>query len=196
MGKLKLYLAFFNYDLLKILKNEFPEVKEMIRLEKEKNEALYEHPLFKGNWGWVMIDIDSDISQDLLRYHKTGKLSKRLKTYIIEEIENSLSSEEEKGFTPQEKAKEGIVYVLKSKNVYKIGSTKDFNLRIKRYITENPFGVNIVLQGRVKNYREIEKKLQQKFGNKRVQGEWFKLSKEDIKYIKNYLKNEMVPTSI
>ena len=59
-----------------------------------------------------------------------------------------------------------------------------YNGEMKKYTTENPFGIKIVFQKEVDDYIGIEKKLLDKFKEKQVRGEWFKLNKQDIKWIK------------
>lgn len=78
----------------------------------------------------------------------------------------------------------GYIYILKSKNLYKIGRAKSLKSRIKTYRTENPFGIRVILQKEVDDYIGIEDRLLRKFKNKQVRGEWFKLNKEDIKWLK------------
>jgi len=80
--------------------------------------------------------------------------------------------------------KSGYVYLLKSNNLYKIGRTTSFKSRMKKYTTENPFGIKLILQKKVDDYIGIEKKLLDKFKEKQVRGEWFKLNKGDIKEFK------------
>jgi len=79
---------------------------------------------------------------------------------------------------------QGYIYVLKSRNLYKIGRTNDFQSRMKVYQTENPFGVKIIFQKFVNDYIKAEQILLKKFKDKKVRGEWFKLDKDDILWIK------------
>jgi len=81
----------------------------------------------------------------------------------------------------------GYIYVLKCKNLYKIGRTKNLQSRIRIYKTENPFGTKIILKKKVNNYIKKEKYLLEKFKSIRVRGEWFKLKEINIKEIKKYL---------
>ena len=82
----------------------------------------------------------------------------------------------------------GYIYVIKSREYYKIGRAKDFRSRKKTYITENPFGIRVVIQKEVQDYISTEKYLLDFFHPKRVRGEWFELDSQDIKWIRAYLK--------
>jgi len=85
------------------------------------------------------------------------------------------------------KIENGWIYLLKSKNLYKIGRAKNIQSRIKTYKTENPFGIKIIIQKKVNDYIGIEIKLLKMFNEKQIRGEWFKLNKDDINRIKKYL---------
>ena len=54
-------------------------------------------------------------------------------------------------------------------------------------MTENPFKIEVVFQKIIDNPEEAEKKLQNKFQQKKYRGEWFKLNNQDIKEIKEIL---------
>lgn len=82
----------------------------------------------------------------------------------------------------------GFIYLLKSKNLYKIGRAKNPKSRIRTYRTENPFGIKVILQKKVDDYIKVENMLLKKFKEKLVNGkEWFKLNNKDIKEIENIL---------
>lgn len=101
----------------------------------------------------------------------------RIKQQKLEELE-------EKGI---EKERPGYIYILKSKNLYKIGRASNLKERMKTYKTENPFGIRVILQKKVDDYVEVEAKLLKEFKEKQVRGEWFKLDKEDLIKIKEIL---------
>lgn len=79
---------------------------------------------------------------------------------------------------------EGYIYVIRSQNLYKIGRALCPFSRIKRYITENPFGIKVIIQKKVDNYIAVEQKLLKRFKEKQYRGEWFRLNKKDIKWIR------------
>ena len=84
-----------------------------------------------------------------------------------------------------EKIERGYIYLLKCGGFYKIGITQNLEKRLKSYyVTENPFKIEIIFQKIIDNPEEAEKELSNKFQNKRFRGEWFKLNKEDVQWIK------------
>ena len=83
------------------------------------------------------------------------------------------------------------IYVVEfvGSNAYKIGFTTgdDPYKRINTFKTYAPAGINVELLVKTKNGRALERKLHEKFKNKRVRknAEFFELSKLDIDLIKN-----------
>jgi hypothetical protein len=73
---------------------------------------------------------------------------------------------------------------------YKIGKTKDLELRLKQYRTSMPYGPVMIKILKYKNMDQQEKLLHSKFKDKRISGEWFKLSKKDLNYI-NSLRGDL-----
>lgn len=84
------------------------------------------------------------------------------------------------------KQQEGFVYVLKAHdNLYKIGHSADPNDRQRTFNVKLPFPVEFDLLIPVSNMRELERALHKHFEHKAVNGEWFKLSTDDIDEIKS-----------
>jgi DNA modification methylase len=79
----------------------------------------------------------------------------------------------------------GSIYFIKHKNVspIKIGFSNNANpyLRIESYKTGSPYGIDVLGFFSVKNAAEVEKKLHKKYQNKRVNGEWFDITIDDVK---------------
>jgi len=76
-------------------------------------------------------------------------------------------------------------YVLKCRELYKIGITNDFNKRLTQYKTSNPFDIDVVFALETYWNDRIESDLIKKFKNKCVKGrEWFLFNNEDLDYIK------------
>jgi len=83
----------------------------------------------------------------------------------------------------------GYVYVVKFSEdlgLYKIGKCGDFQKRLSRLMTSNPF-IKPVLFQRVKNATACEHSLHVKFRKKRESGEWFRLMAEDLAYIQRFM---------
>jgi hypothetical protein len=82
------------------------------------------------------------------------------------------------------RTRKGFVYLIQSPTgAYKIGRTVDPADRLKTFAVKLPFEVEyLVLLGTDDMYK-LETRLHRKFKKQRINGEWFKLSYEDIKYI-------------
>lgn len=73
------------------------------------------------------------------------------------------------------------VYIIKTgKNLYKIGKTRDLLKRLNGYHTHLPVLFRVVRQYIANNMTELEESLHIVFQHKRIKGEWFQLTKEDL----------------
>lgn len=83
------------------------------------------------------------------------------------------------------KAKPGYVYLLRSENgYYKIGRTQDPQNRVKTFGIQLPFEVEYECLIKTDAMVKLEKQLHDHFAHKRIKGEWFNLSPDDVEYIK------------
>lgn len=81
--------------------------------------------------------------------------------------------------------KPGYVYLLKSEaGHYKIGRSVNPESRHKTFGIQLPFRVSYECLIKTENMKRLEAELHEKFAHKRLDGEWFDLSTEDIEYIK------------
>ena len=80
----------------------------------------------------------------------------------------------------------GYLYLIQSKNLFKIGRCKSIENRFKSYTTENPHGVTLIAHAYVNNYTEAENELLAKYASKNYRGEWFELDQTDVEEIKMY----------
>lgn len=79
----------------------------------------------------------------------------------------------------------GFVYLLQSPSrAYKIGRTRNPEDRIRTFSIKLPFEVEYISVVETLDMYQLEKDLHLKFEAKRINGEWFNLSAEDIEYIK------------
>lgn len=87
----------------------------------------------------------------------------------------------------KEKKNVGVVYLLKikDKKQYKIGVSKNFERRYNEISPKMPFELKTINLIESFNIFDLEKKLHNKFSDKRIKGEWFELSKKDVEYIKS-----------
>jgi hypothetical protein len=81
----------------------------------------------------------------------------------------------------------GHIYVVESAGYYKIGMAKIVARRVYQFSTEYPHPVTLVMSAPVENMREAEASLHARFADKRVRGEWFTLTAEDLETIREEL---------
>lgn len=83
----------------------------------------------------------------------------------------------------------GVVYFIKVGKYHKIGSSLDFDQRMKIYKTHNPEDIKVVSVKELRDYRYHEKVIHDNISHKKVRGEWFNLTNEDIADVVDYLNN-------
>ena len=133
-------------------------------------------------------EIDSII--DRLQRLKNEMTDKEINEQNKKEWEEQMHNMEEANKLSHNDLKtkiKGYIYLLKSRNLYKIGRAKDIRNRIKTYKTENPFGIEVIFQKKVNDYVGVETKLLKKFKDKQIRGEWFELDKKDIQKIESFI---------
>ena len=80
----------------------------------------------------------------------------------------------------------GYVYLIKSETGhYKIGRTNNPDNRMRAFGIKLPFRVHYEHLIKSKDMCALETELHQRFAQKRLDGEWFNLSDEDVAYIKS-----------
>lgn len=81
---------------------------------------------------------------------------------------------------------ETYVYLMHNERngYYKIGRAKDPSARERTLQAEDP---QTVIIHTIKGYTDLELEFHKKFGEKRVRGEWFALTTEDVEYIKSLI---------
>lgn len=107
----------------------------------------------------------------------------------LDEIERLIISKLPKKEPP--KPKDGYVYLIQDISVTgycKIGRAKYPKERFKRFEVSLPFEFKVLHTIECDDYAKAESELHDKFRSKRQNGEWFKLSKDDIKWFKSIEK--------
>ncbi len=80
---------------------------------------------------------------------------------------------------------EGYVYLIQSPTeAYKIGCTKNPKNRMKTFGVKLPFEVEYIALIKSDNHKQLESDLHETFEDKRIDGEWFALTPDDVEYIK------------
>ncbi len=86
--------------------------------------------------------------------------------------------------------RQNCVYILKTgKNLYKIGKTRDLQKRLAAYHTHLPILFRVIRQYPAANMADLEESLHVVFQHKRVKGEWFELSGDDLIICDNISRN-------
>lgn len=80
----------------------------------------------------------------------------------------------------------GFVYIINSDLGYKIGMTKSIHDRTRIFNVKLPIQWDFEKVYCLKDYKLLEKFLHSKFENKKINGEWFNLSEEDLKIIESF----------
>lgn len=90
--------------------------------------------------------------------------------------------------------REGYVYLIKCGRTkyYKIGLSTVPSLRFAHLQHANPFKLELIKSVKVANCGAVEKSLHRKFALKRVRGEWFKLTKNNIEHIVGILHDNEI----
>jgi hypothetical protein len=82
--------------------------------------------------------------------------------------------------------KAGYVYLIQSPSGhYKIGRAIDPSDRLGMFGVKLPFEVELICLIKSDDYIGLEKEIHSQFDARRVNGEWFNLSAEDVEYIKS-----------
>lgn len=82
------------------------------------------------------------------------------------------------------------VYILKTgKNLYKIGKTQHLQKRLLSYHTHLPILFRVIRQFPALNMNELEESLHLVFQHKRIKGEWFKLTPDDLTICDNIARH-------
>src|ERR1700744_726898 len=82
------------------------------------------------------------------------------------------------------------VYILKTgRNLYKIGKTANLQQRLPAYPTHLPILFHLVRQYPAVNMDDLEASLHIVFQHRRVKGEWFQLTTDDLHICDNIARN-------
>lgn len=106
-----------------------------------------------------------------------------VKAKLVREFEES---EEiwENAITAHKKERSGYIYLVKATtDEYKIGRTIDVEKRLNAFSVQPPFEYELIHHFPVTDMVSVEADLHKKYATKRIIGEWFRLSEEDVQAI-------------
>jgi hypothetical protein len=83
-----------------------------------------------------------------------------------------------------------FIYILKSREYYKIGITKDVAKRMRELQTGNPIQHLFVCSSFFNDAPKIEKLLHETFAEYQIQGEWFELPSSKLEELIELLENK------
>lgn len=152
---------------------------------------------------WVRLLEGEKILKRIARYSEKGVQLPNL--YLLNTIYpeipkfwNDISYIMEAEQDKQKPLNKGFVYIIREDYTgrYKIGKTKKLDARLKLFNVDLPFEVELVHSIHTQNCDETERLLHEHFAHKRVNGEWFDLTEEDIAWIKLGNYTEKINKSI
>lgn len=133
----------------------------------------------------------SDV-EDIIKKHIRSNVRKHIEDAVslglkeaVTETAETINQRKHLRPTPIED-RAGWVYVLKQigGENYKIGHTKNLDDRMYLFRVKLPFKVEFEITIQTADRRKLETELHNHFKDKRVDGEWFTLSNEDLDYIR------------
>lgn len=158
---------------------------------KKYNESIeFEYDYCRGSYSRIFSNL-SNTGYNLYEVRQNPFLSQNAKNildmYFSGELKEKASQEREakKSETKTKQTKAGIVYLLNSGIYYKIGKTKNLPSRMESLAIGviAPFDIKLIHHFKTNDYSGDEKMLHNMFSEKRVNGEWFILTDEDVSYI-------------
>lgn len=81
----------------------------------------------------------------------------------------------------------GYVYLITDGRKFKIGKSKDFEVRLRQLKKANPELKPLVI-AKVQGYDNVEELLLAKYHSKRIVGEWFSFNEKEVNAVIKYLK--------
>lgn len=117
----------------------------------------------------------NDVDDDAVCEYNESILSDYHNRNVVTETQLNRKLEQSK--------RNGYVYLINAGEFYKIGISRNVDRRITQLSTIPPFDVTLVCIIETDDMLGLENKLHTMFSEKRVNGEWFTLSDEDVNYI-------------
>lgn len=148
----------------------------------EKSDSLF----FFDQGGFIPTEEEFWSVVDLLARAYRGDNEERIRSHNRARRDESVGrdrsvprSREKTSRRPQP----GYVYLLHGAGSYKIGRAKDPTRRAETLKIQLPFEVELLCAVFDEDHKRLEAELHERFSAKRMNGEWFDLSPEDVAYI-------------
>ena len=109
---------------------------------------------------------------------------------VSEDLDREMDSNKDRE-KPEPKPVRGWVYLLRCGNCYKIGKTKNLKTRLKKYVVENPYEIELVHKKEVNDYTKAETILHETVSEFNFRGEWYDLDRENVQLVISKM-NKMV----
>lgn len=144
--------------------NAFMDLMQTQQLSKEvAYEALYDH--------WQALDCE---------WREQGG------TFVLPPSFSARQVAKEIRETQERQRIVGVVYLLRADNGYhKIGRTKNLKRRLTDIGIKVPVKIELIHKIESNDIVSAERFLHDRFGAKRVNGEWFSLTEDDVAWLKN-----------
>lgn len=126
-----------------------------------------------------------DIRRDLDEFYRLTP-SEEIKSHNDERMRafaRGGKQPEQEQVTKKTSQSPGHVYVIKSANLYKIGRTGDMEKRMKSFERSLPRGFEMICNWYTTDTRTEEAEMHSILAEKRVTGEWFSLSDDDVDFL-------------
>lgn len=155
--------------------------------EQERRELHTSMKEWAQELGWEIvasrflnnaIDTINETSKTFNDEHEKNKKLERQIERLYDKI-NTLTKRirEAKGW--------GFVYLMSGDGYYKIGYSKRIPVRRVQLATKLPFELKLLCAIKSDSATTLERQLHERFANKRLCGEWFRLTESDVGYIKS-----------
>lgn len=173
----------FDYNCYLSWKNDFDFTRKNFFTKYANGDGYIN--LFFGFFDYCC-DCGEKINKKEIKARINKKLSAYVKTLSRERIEKEVEEQKYPCNYKEDKSIDGYVYLVKLDKHYKIGIAQCPEQRLREF-TLLPYKLEDIKIAKVKDNQQVEKDLHEKYKDKRVRGEWFKLNDIEVKEIVDYL---------
>lgn len=145
------------------------------------------------DWERIEIDFRAGVlsTREIAQAHGISHtaINKRAKAYGWDrDLSAKIKAKADAPTIPDEFGRAGFLYVVflsdsAKERFYKIGMASAFTPRFQAHQCASPFKIHVACAYYVADMRAEERALHAVFANKRVRGEWFALSEDDVRTI-------------